>query len=259
MPELPELEVFAANLENHFKNQILDRLEVTFSKKLNSYKQDLQQHLQGHRLHNVTRDGKTMLMHFRRGRSLALHLMLHGELKIITPGEKIENQIVALYFNSGKGFALCDPQKQAMVTLNPNPSTIPDVFSKDFTPQYLESKLENEPPDIKKLLTCQQIVRGIDNSYADEILWQAGISPFSAAQAIPKHKVQLLYKLIHERFKADIVKFEALANGGFTGNISAYHKIHNPDKTVSPSGGKILIDNSGPLKTCYTEEQELFK
>ncbi|RZK26715.1 MAG: formamidopyrimidine-DNA glycosylase [Flavobacterium sp.] len=259
MAEIPELEALARHLETHFKDKILHRLELTYTKKLNSYKQDFQQYVEGQRLHHVTRDGKTLLMKFRRGRVLGLNLMFSGLVKVVEQDEKTEFPIASFYFKEGGGFILFDQQKQASVSLDPIPSAIPDVLSKKFNSEYLENHLKNEISEIKKVLTNQLIVRGVGNSYADEILWQARISPFSVAKAIPKQKVQMLYQSMQEIFNLDITSFAELVKSGSTANILDFHKIHNPEKIFSPSGAKIMINESGPRKTYFTEEQELFK
>ena len=42
----------------------------------------------------------------------------------------------------------------------------------------------------------QDIIRGIGNTYSDEILWQTKISPFSKANAVPDEKIKELAKAI---------------------------------------------------------------
>lgn len=58
MPELPDLEVFAANLEKRFKNKTLEKLEVTVTKKLNVPEKELKAALEGHQLQAVLRKEK---------------------------------------------------------------------------------------------------------------------------------------------------------------------------------------------------------
>lgn len=60
IPELPDLEIFAANLEKLFKDKILERLEVQVAKKLNVSEKELRETLEGHQLTAVKREGKTI-------------------------------------------------------------------------------------------------------------------------------------------------------------------------------------------------------
>ncbi|MCK7559331.1 hypothetical protein MKQ70_31945 [Chitinophaga sedimenti] len=59
-------------------------------------------------------------------------------------------------------------------------------MSEEFTQAYLAQTLGKSRAAVKNLLLDQHVVRGIGNAYADEILWEAGISPFSVAKAIPE-------------------------------------------------------------------------
>jgi len=118
MPEPSELEAYARNLEGRFKDRILESIEVVVHKKLNVYKQDLQQQLEGQRLHNVIVDGRSLQFRFRRGRVMNLHLMISGQVKILEPGQKTEFPIVIFRFQGGDGFALTDPKRQAALVLS---------------------------------------------------------------------------------------------------------------------------------------------
>jgi formamidopyrimidine-DNA glycosylase len=60
MPELPDLEVFAANLQKKFKNSVVADVEVTVTRKLNVSADDLKEALEGSQLHSVVRSGKTL-------------------------------------------------------------------------------------------------------------------------------------------------------------------------------------------------------
>ncbi len=55
MPELPDLEVFAANLEKRFKNKTLEKITVTVTRKLNVTEKEMKAVLEGHKLLSVSR------------------------------------------------------------------------------------------------------------------------------------------------------------------------------------------------------------
>lgn len=66
MPELPDLEIFAANLEKRFKNKTLEKLDVIIARKLNVPEKELKETLEGQQLQSVLREGKTLQLHFGR-------------------------------------------------------------------------------------------------------------------------------------------------------------------------------------------------
>ncbi len=67
----------------------------------------------------------------------------------------------------------------ATPTLNPAPSAAPDALSEEVNFEFLKTLLSTKKGSIKNILLDQKLIRGIGNAYADEILWDARISPFS--------------------------------------------------------------------------------
>jgi len=255
MPELPDLEVFAANLEKRFKNKTLENLEVTVAKKLNVSEKELKAALTGHQLQSVLREGKTLQLHFGGGNVLGLHLMLHGAIQLVEHDDEVKFKIIEFQFKGGHSFALTDFQKAATPTLNPQPVTVPDALSPDFSLTYFKGILAKKKVGVKQVLMDQKIVRGIGNTYADEILWHARVSPFAVAKLIPEAKVKDLHKAVDDVLRKEIMNLTKAIPDSFNAEVHDFLKIHNPKLTVSPTGQKILIDKSGGRKTYYTIEQ----
>lgn len=105
----------------------------------------------------------------------------------------------------------------------------------------------------------QHVIRGIGNAYADEILWQAKISPLSIAQKIPPGKIKTLAAAIKKVLKnaeKKILKSHPYIIGG---EIRDFLVVHQPKKTHTPGGAKINRATVNSRKTYYTNEQELYK
>lgn len=259
MPELPDLEVFAANLERRFKNKKLARLDVVVDKKLNVSTKEVKEKLTGQTVKAVKREGKTLQLHFSNDNVLGLHLMLHGRLQDVTETTDLKHAIIVLLFEGGNAFALTDFQKAATPTLNPQQSTIPDALSDQITENYLQEKLAKKKTPIKTVLMDQHTIRGIGNTYADEILWEARISPMSTSKAIPVTKVRELHQVIRKLLKQEIAHIRKMLPNELGGEIKDFLKIHGPRIVASPTGKKIMVNEVGGRKTYYTEEQELFQ
>lgn len=228
MPELPDLEIFAANLEKQFKNKKLERLEVIVAKKLNVTEKELQEAFIGRKLEAVLREGKTLQLHFEGGVVLGLHLMLHGAIRLLEQGQETKFKIIEFWFKGEQGFALTDFQKQATPTFNPEKSEVPDALSKDFSITYFKELLNKKKTQIKQVLMDQKLIRGIGNTYADEILWDARISPFSVAKAIPEMKVKDLYQSIEAVLRKEIMQLTRAIPDSFDTEVKDFLKIHNP-------------------------------
>jgi formamidopyrimidine-DNA glycosylase len=257
MAELPDLTVFAQILSRRFAGQVLETLEVTVAKKLNVSVKEIKTALEGRELIKVERAGKTLQLYFSGTQVLGLHLMLRGELVLIDQDEPPRFQILGFHFEGGEAFALIDLQKQATPTLNPDQLEVPDAL--EIEEQYFLDLLAKKRTAIKTLLMDQHLIRGIGNSYSDEILYQAGISPFSVANKIPEKAVKKLFKSINKILNKAIEDIAKENGDELTGELRDFMKVHNSSLDKTAKGEKILSDKIGGRKTYFTKEQKLFR
>ena len=73
-----------------------------------------------------------------------------------------------------------------------------DPFDVNFTYKYLSDKIKNSIVPIKQILLNQKIIAGIGNIYANEILFEAKISPFIPGSLL---NISELKKLINSSRK----------------------------------------------------------
>lgn len=256
MPELPDLQAFATNLNPLFKDQKLDRIKVVNAGTLKDTEAALQKNLEGHVLKNIYRDGKELRFLFSNEVLLGMHLMLHGELYIFDSNNDQKNKVVEFHFKNGKGLVLTDRSARANIKLDPVNKKGIDALSADLTEEYLSKQLQRKK-NIKAALTDQDIIRGIGNAYVDEILWEALISPFSVSKAIPPHKIKDLLKAIKKVLENAIDHILQKHPGIIRGEVRDFLVIHNHKLQKSPTGSAIKVDKKGG-STYYTDEQELF-
>ncbi|HEY9001377.1 MAG TPA: DNA-formamidopyrimidine glycosylase family protein [Mucilaginibacter sp.] len=254
MPELPDLQVFSRNLTKALKEKKVERV-TCHSKKLNVPVKELQDNLEGAVLEKVERAGKELHFIFDNKHVLGLHLMLHGQLAL-SKEEQPKSLIISLKFDDGNILSLTDFQAAATPTLDPKENDTPDAL--DIDEKYLQGKLSKTRTPVKTVLMDQKMVRGIGNAYADEILWDARISPFSASNRIPVDKVKALTKSIKkvlEDAEKQIIKEHPDI---ITGEYRDFMEVHNSRKKKTSTGAVILQKPIASRKTYYTEEQELF-
>ena len=258
MPELPDLQVFSRNIDKKIAGKKIRKVNVPVSSKLKVSVRILREELEGQVVKKVYREGKELHLAFKNGTVLGLHLMLHGDLHFFSGKNQNNNTIIEILFDDESGLALTDWQKMATPTLNPEPREAPDALSKEVNVQFLKSILRKTRTSVKNVLLDQHIIRGIGNAYADEILWDAGISPFSVSNKIPDDKIKALAKSIKKvlvnaemqilKSHPDIIK----------GEIRDFLLIHHSKKKESPTGATIYTKTVGSRKTYYTDEQELY-
>jgi formamidopyrimidine-DNA glycosylase len=259
MPELPDLQVFSRNLTKKMVGKTIKKVSVPYPKKLNVLVKELQENLEGQKLTKIFRYGKELHFEFNNGNVLALHLMLKGQLREFEEKNKHKYPIIELLFEDNSGLALTDFQGAATPTLNPEANEAKDALGDDVDYKFLKDRLNSSKATIKNFLLDQHNIRGIGNAYADEILWDARISPFSTCNKIPDEQVKALDKSIKKVLtdaENSILKTHPDIIGG---EIRDFMNIHTAKKKSSPAGAAIIYRMVGGRKTYYTDEQELFK
>ncbi len=257
MPELPDLEVFSTNLKSHFAGKKLLSLKVINAKKLKDKPKDLPEELDENILKDIYRSGKELRFKFSNDDILGIHLMLKGDIFLFDKINDHKFPIVELHFSNGKGLVLTDRMQNASVKLNPVDKEGMDAIDKNLNFQYLKS-LFNGKATIKNVLLDQDRIRGIGNAYADEILWQARISPFSTVNAIPDEKIKELVKTIKSVLRNSVSKISKTHHGIIQGEARNFLKIHTNKKSESPTGALIRIEKKGMLKTYYNDEKKFY-
>jgi len=256
MPELPDLQVFAKNLTKLFKDKKLAKVNVTVAAKLNVPAKELEDALEGQTLTHIDGVGKELQFTFKNGHVLGLHLMLHGELHLFEVSNEHRFSIMELIFEDKKGLALTDFQKAATPTLDPEKSDVPDALAVDA--QYMEQKLNATKSPVKTVLMDQKALRGIGNAYADEILYDAKLSPFSVAKKIPADKIKALVSSI-KSVLTDAEKQIIKHNPDFiSGEVRDFLLVHKPKQKETAKSETIHQKPVGSRKTYYTDSQELF-
>ncbi|WP_345947788.1 DNA-formamidopyrimidine glycosylase family protein [Mucilaginibacter sp. PAMB04274] len=258
MPELPDLQVFSRNLSHALKGLKLIKVNVVQSRKLNVPVKDLTKALEGEVLEDVIRSGKQLHFKFTNNQTLGVHLMLHGEIHWLEENTKQKFVIFELHFEGGKGIAVTDFQRGVMPTLNPDPAEAPDALDKTVNTNFWKTKFKARRTAVKKILMDQDVVRGIGNAYADEILYDAGISPFSVADKIPDDRVEALAKSV-KKVLVDAEKQILKSNPSIiSGEVRDFLKVHRPKQAATSDGAAIHMDTIASRKTYYTDKQQLF-
>ena len=150
-----------------------------------------------------------------------------------------------------------DWQKAVILTLDPAPQKAPDAM--DMPKGYLKEALKKTSKPIKTVLTEGKTVQGIGNAYVDEILYAAGISPFSKAGKVPDQKIDELTQAI----RTVLTDAENHILKNFPDTITEkerdFLQVHRPKQKQTLSGEPIRIAEIDQRKTYYTDSQQLFE
>lgn len=262
MPELPDLHVFSANLKKHILGKKIVSVQVGNSDKMNAAPRQFEAALTGRAIVDITRDGKELFFRLSDGNVFSVHLMLYGRFALTAPGEPeaVRDRVVSMTFEDQSAFSISDWQGLCRVSLNPSVRAVPDALSEQFDLSYLTNiAKKNAKKNIKAFLIDQNIVKGIGNAYADEILFEANISPESVVGSLPDEAVAALYAAVRNVLEHAIRKIIELSPDIIGGEERRFLKVHNKTRKTTDEGDPILVKTVATKTTYYTEKQVLYK
>ncbi len=183
LPELPEVEIVRKQLSSVWLGRRIERVEsVEKNYFFVTSPRTLQTKLKGRTLCELKRHGKSLIAHLDDGSRLHLHLGMTGQFVSKRLPQDGHVHLV-LYLSESQVISFRDVRKFGKVEwLAPGKSSRrldklgPDALT--ITPGQLLKGLSGRRLVIKAALLHQEILAGIGNIYADEILFKAHISPF---------------------------------------------------------------------------------
>lgn len=253
MPELPELEIFNGNITRRLAGKTATRAEYHREKRLNVTPDVLNSAVAGKQLTKAVREGKESLLIFGDTR-VGIHLMLKGEFHITDDPENVKYRSVTVHFDDGQALVAGDSMALMITTLDPPAFNGLDAL--DVTMDSLKALIRRKSSQpIKVLLMDQDLICGIGNAYADEILYEAGIAPQSIAGRLPDSALEALTVHIPAVLRNGIEEIKKSHPEALGGEYRHFMKIHAVKSGVCPVGDPILIDDINKRKTYYTEKQ----
>ena len=260
MPELPDLEIFKKNVFAKLTSKRLTGLSVFNMAKVIYPEKMLGDELSGRDLLRIDRIGKELFFDFGEERKLSVHLMLNGEMSIVTPVavDSVRFKIFALYFEN-EALVFSDRGSLCTIKYKPIVTSIPDAFDETFTQAYfLRLASKKSRTNIKAFLIDQNNVKGIGNAYADEILWEARVSPHSITGQIPEDVLIRLYDAIRAVLQNAIESIRRISPDIISGEERRFLRVHNKSLKQTETGHPIVVERLASKITYHTDEQVIY-
>jgi formamidopyrimidine-DNA glycosylase len=205
VPELPEVEVIVSGLRDKLIGLKLEEVQVLRPQVLEeTTPQELNRHLLGQPMTQVSRRGKYILIRFANGCTLTTHLRMTGRYLLFdTP--RPPDPYTKLCFNLSQHKQLQYQDKRSLGKIRLyRPGERPAVLEalgvepleNEFTLNYLSQRLRRHKKQIKPLLLEQKLIAGIGNIYASEILFAARISPLRRADELNRAEIKRLHQAV---------------------------------------------------------------
>ncbi|HTC45371.1 MAG TPA: bifunctional DNA-formamidopyrimidine glycosylase/DNA-(apurinic or apyrimidinic site) lyase [Steroidobacteraceae bacterium] len=218
MPELPEVETTRRGLEPHLAGQTILRLTVHDHRLRWPVDARLPQTLAGQHVKSVERRAKYLLLRLTHG-TVLWHLGMSGSLRIVPSDLPVDlHDHIDLILTSGHTVRFNDPRRFGSViyvTGDPQAHPLlaklaPEPFDPAFDAQYLWRISRRRRVSVKQLIMNGQVVTGVGNIYASEVLFRAGIRPRRQSRSLQRDETMRLVAAIRKVLK------QAIRVGGTT-------------------------------------------
>ena len=200
MPELPDITVYVERLDAKVRGDVLKRLRLLNPFLLRTAVPPIAQ-AEGRRVVCVERLGKRVVLVLEGELFLVIHLMIAGRLRWLAAGAKPPGRIALATFEFGAGTLVlteAGTQRRASLHLVEGRAALAaldpgglDVQATDAATFAARLALENHT--LKRALTDPHLFSGIGNTYSDEILHRAKLSPVMLTRVLDADQVRRLF------------------------------------------------------------------
>jgi len=217
VPELPEVETLARDLRRLLCNAEITRVQAHWARTVAMpCAAELTKRLPGHKILEVRRRGKFLILSLSGPSYLMIHLRMSGQLRV-EPGtcEPDPYARLILHLADGRQLVFSDTRKFGRVYWTTDPDLVlgslgPEPLAQDFALDDFAKLLSSRRGMIKPLLLNQGFLAGLGNIYTDEALFLAGLHPRRKANTLSHAEVERLYRAIRQ------VLSQAIAGRGTT-------------------------------------------
>jgi formamidopyrimidine-DNA glycosylase len=214
VPELPEVETVRRRLAPVLEGRALDEVEIADARLTRPHDPvEVARELAGERVDVVDRRGKYLIVRFRSGRALVVHLRMTGSVLhgAAATGDDPHRR-AALRLDDGTDVAYRDVRRfGTWLLLEPGEVDAyidervgPEPLGTAYRAKHLADAVAHRRAPIKAVILDQKTVAGVGNIYADEALWRARVHPLTPANELDLDQVKALHRGIRQALDAGI-------------------------------------------------------
>jgi len=201
VPELPEVEAQRKLVEKHLTGRTLVRVAAMRDTIVYSGVSSRQfaERLRGRKVHGVRRKGKHLWLELDRRPWPIFHFGMGGHFEVYRDFERPRFWKVELECEDGVCLAMTNPRRLGRIRLLHDPLSEPPLSllgpdpldALPSVPAFARMLSARRGP-IKAVLLDQKFLAGIGNWVADEVLYQARISPFRLVPSLSDVEIRRL-------------------------------------------------------------------
>ncbi len=216
MPELPEVEIVRRGLKIKLPGETVKKVEI-FREQSIGYPEPkkFSTLLVGKKITDVSRRAKYLLLNLQDKNTtgeayLIVHLGMSGRLLLLDKNGATKTKFrflrVRILLDSGRQLCFEDMRVFGRMYYASSAADLAKAIPsfaqlgieplEGLTAKQLQVMFQHRRQAIKSVLLNQNLIAGIGNIYADEILFQAGIHPLTASLSITAKQAKLLAQII---------------------------------------------------------------
>ncbi|HEX8744905.1 MAG TPA: DNA-formamidopyrimidine glycosylase family protein [Thermoleophilaceae bacterium] len=250
MPELPEVEIAARRLNAALEGAAVESAMAPGMVTMKTFAPPLDA-LAGRTIERVRRIGKMPVVEFSGDLALLVHLMSAGRLQVFGERASLRDKRSRLLVRIDDGrelrlrefgtqqrawaklLTLDDLAKdEAVVKLGPEAYPAPPL--EEF------AGLVGQPRHLHPLLRDQRVIAGIGRSWVDEILWQAGLSPFRQGDDLAPEDVERLHAAIGDVLGGALEHYEKVVEESLPDKAPMPLQVHRRAGEPCPRCGTTI-------------------
>jgi formamidopyrimidine-DNA glycosylase len=250
VPELPDIEVYVEAVAARVLGQPLERVRLGNPFLLRTADPPLAETF-GRRVAAVRRFGKRIVLALDGGLFLSLHLMIAGRLHWREPGAKLPGRIGLAAFDFPGGTLVlteAGSKRRAALHLVRGKDALAALDRGGLEPMTADlaafrAALLAENHTLKRALTDPRLFSGIGNSYSDEILHRAGLSPVKLTSRLEAAEVSRLHAATRAVLGEWTERLREETGTGFPKGVTAFREgmaVHGRHRQPCPACGTAI-------------------
>jgi formamidopyrimidine-DNA glycosylase len=248
MPELPEVEIAARRLDTALKGSEIESALAPGMVALKSFDPPLDA-IVGEKIDGVRRIGKMPVVEIG-DLAVLVHMMSAGRLQVFDKRASLKDRRsrVLIRLADGRELRLREfgTKQRAWAKLMPAGDVTDDEMVATLGPEAwpappLEelARLLDQPRHLPPLLRNQRTIAGIGRSWVDEILWEAGLSPFRKGADLDDDEVARLHAAL-DILGSAIDHYEEVVGDEVPDKMPMPLKVHRHDGEACPRCGTTI-------------------
>ena len=200
MPELPDITLYLEHLATRILEKPIEAVEILNPFVLRSVTPPIAT-VVGRKVADLRRMGKRVVLGVEGNLFIVIHLMIAGRLRWRPPGKRIAGKLAlaAFSFSNGTLFLTeAGSTRRASIYVVAGEDALTqfdrgglEVLDTDLA--SFSERLRSENHTLKRSLTDPRLFSGIGNSYSDEILHRARLSPLALTSKLSGEETARLF------------------------------------------------------------------